>query len=95
MKNLVESKNRNNTFDSNEFIHFIADLIGSLYIFHFLLSVSGSRNVIYFSITTMPKKSHSSILEMQIFVQNAKKHTVNSIFILEISFLYGKGIVFR
>ena len=75
MKNQVKNKNRNNTFDSNEFIHFIADLIGSLYIFHFLSSVSGLRNVIYFFIIAIPKKSHSAIFEIQIFVQNAKKRT--------------------
>ena len=30
MKNQGENKNRINTFDSHEFIHYIADLIGSL-----------------------------------------------------------------
>ena len=38
MKNQGENKNRNNRFDSLKFIHFTADLIGSLYIFHILLS---------------------------------------------------------
>ena len=38
MKNQGEDKNRNNTFNSLEFIHFTADLIGPLHIFHILLS---------------------------------------------------------
>ena len=37
MKNQGENKNRNNTFDSLEFIHFTADLIGPLYIFSYLI----------------------------------------------------------
>ena len=37
MKNQGEKK-RNNKFNSPEFIHFTADLIGPLYIFHILLS---------------------------------------------------------
>ena len=37
MKNQGENKNRNNTFDSHGFIHYIADLIGSLSIFHITL----------------------------------------------------------
>ena len=36
MKNQGENKNRNNTFDSLEFI--TADLIAPLYIFHILFS---------------------------------------------------------
>ena len=38
MKNQGENKKRNNTFNPLEFIHFTADLIGPLYIFHILLS---------------------------------------------------------
>ena len=38
MKNQGENKNKNNTSDSLEFIHFTADPIGPLYIFHILLS---------------------------------------------------------
>ena len=38
MKSQDENKNRNNAFDSHEFIHYIADLIGPLSIFHILLS---------------------------------------------------------
>ena len=34
MKNQGEKKNRNNTFDFHQFIHYIADLIGPLSIFH-------------------------------------------------------------
>ena len=34
MNNQGENKNRNNTFDSHEFIHYIADMKGSLSIFH-------------------------------------------------------------
>ena len=37
MKNQGENKNRNNTFHFHDFIHFIADLIGPLSIFHILL----------------------------------------------------------
>ena len=37
MKNQGENKNRNNTFHFHDFIHFIADLIGPLSIFHVLL----------------------------------------------------------
>ena len=40
MKNQGENKNRNNAFDSHEFIHFIADLTGPF--FHVLLS-----NILY------------------------------------------------
>ena len=35
MKNQGENKNRNNTFYSHEFLHFIADLMGPLSIFTF------------------------------------------------------------
>ena len=35
---ISENKNKNNTFYCHEFIHFIADLIGPLSIFHILLS---------------------------------------------------------
>ena len=38
IKNQRENKNKNNTFYCHEFIHFIADLIGPLSIFHILLS---------------------------------------------------------
>ena len=38
MKNQGENKSRNNAFDSHEFIHYIADLIRPLSIFHILLS---------------------------------------------------------
>ena len=38
MKNQGVNKNRNNTFDSNEFIHFTVDLKGPLFMFHILLS---------------------------------------------------------
>ena len=39
MKNQGEKKkNRNEKFNSQEFIHFTADLIGPLCIFHILLS---------------------------------------------------------
>ena len=38
MKNQGENKSRNNTFDSLDFIHFTADLIGPLYTFHVLLN---------------------------------------------------------
>ena len=38
MKNQGEKK-RNDTFNSIEFIHFTADQIGLLYIFHILLSI--------------------------------------------------------
>ena len=36
MKNQGENKNRDNTFDSHEFIRYIADLIGHLSVFHIL-----------------------------------------------------------
>ena len=38
MKNQGENNNRNNTIYPHDFIHFIADLIGPLSIFHILLS---------------------------------------------------------
>ena len=38
MKNQGENKKRHNTFHSREFIHFIADLLGRLSIFHILSS---------------------------------------------------------
>ena len=38
MKYQDENKNRNNIFDSHEFINFSADLIGPLCIFHILLN---------------------------------------------------------
>ena len=38
MKNQGENNNRNNTIYHHDFIHFIADLIGPLSIFHILLS---------------------------------------------------------
>ena len=41
----------------------------------FELSVSRSRDAIYFSIIAMPKKSHLTIFAIQNFVQNTKKHT--------------------
>ena len=50
------------------------------------LIVSWLQNAIYFSIFTMPKKSHFTIFVTQNFVQNTKKH-VNSIFILQIMFV--------
>ena len=36
MKNQGENKKWNNTFDSHEFIDFIADMIGPLFIFHII-----------------------------------------------------------
>ena len=41
----------------------------------FELSVSRSRDAIYFSIIAMPKKSHLTVFAIQNFVQNTKKHT--------------------
>ena len=38
MKNQGKNKHRNNKFDSQEFIHFTADLLGPLYVFHILLT---------------------------------------------------------
>ena len=47
-------------------------------IFHFSsefeISISWSRNAIYFSIIAMSKKSHFAIFMVQNFVQNMKKH---------------------
>ena len=39
------------------------------------LNASRSRNVIYFSVIAMPKKSHFTFLAIQNFVQNTTKHT--------------------
>ena len=36
MKNQGENKSRNNTFDSHDFIHYIADQIGPLAIYYTL-----------------------------------------------------------
>ena len=49
----------------------------------FELSVLQSRNAIYFSIITMPKKSHFTIFAIQNFVSSTKK-CVNSIYIIGI-----------
>ena len=51
----------------------------------FELSVSRSRNAIYFCIIVIPKKSHFTIFAIQNFVRNTKKH-VNSIYIFGIMF---------
>ena len=51
----------------------------------FELSVSRSRNAIYFSIVAIPKKSDFTIFAIENFVQNTKRH-VNSIYIVGIMF---------
>ena len=52
----------------------------------FELRVSPSQNAIYFSITVIPKKFYFTILAMQDFVQNTKKH-VNSVYNVGIMFV--------
>ena len=60
----------------------------------FEISVSQSRNAIYFSIIAMPKESHFTIFAIQNFVQNTKQHTRIPIILLE-SCLQGKFMEFR
>ena len=46
----------------------------------FELSVSQPRNAIYFSIITIPKKSHLIMFAIQNFVQNAQKTSFFSVY---------------
>ena len=47
VKNQDKTKNRNNTFEFHDFIHFIADMIGCLYIFHLSLTNIYIYNITY------------------------------------------------
>ena len=57
------------------------------------LKVSRLQNAIYFSIITMPKKSHFNIFAIQNFMQNMKTH-IRIQFVLLWSCFWGKWMVF-
>ena len=52
----------------------------------FKLSISRSQNAIYFSIITIPRRSHFIIFAIQNFVENTKKHTWIPFMLLESCF---------